>query len=1261
MKRVRRKGGNKEKVFGCDLLEHLTTSSQEIPLVLRCCSEFVEHHGIVDGIYRLSGVSSNIQKLRSEFESDGAPDLNKEVYLQDIHCVSSLCKAYFRELPNPLLTYQLYDKFAEAVAIQLEEERLVKIRDVLKELPSPHYRTLEFLMRHLLRMASYSSETSMHSRNLAIVWAPNLLRSKDIEASGFNGTAAFMEVRVQSIVVEFILTHVPQLFPEEGVTSGRRKSLPSPSAMPNKELIFFKTSQPNFGNISPGDGPLPIRPYHTIIEGTDKRKGSLKGRKWMSIFNIKERFPDKRWKHKQSTKEKDRTSLRPARSMDSLSTPPYPNEGSRRSDQRTPPTNLSPLVTTSTQPGSEAVVSPGGIGGSEYAVTYRRGTGLVSGGAGTQGTYTALDPEGLGIPGSDGVLSRSPGHSSKAGRRAAMHITGPTLVTVPLHITSKLALGVLQGGGSDRIVHRGRERDGGDKVEGKDGADKKEMKEHGGMEWNVEEPKKMEEKKKSPKEKEKDKEETKEEVGDKKGEGAEEEEDEELRKPKQETLMGDQDVPEQQEAESFNSNTEEDKDEDAAAGDQEVDEDYMVMKAGESTDHQPAAATHQRGVGVDLLNSAEVEDDHKLSGYIQDNFEFLDQMDCSGMEHMDCSLSYQVNEFSVEPPGHSDDEYEIMNQSQSSQTFALLSPNEPVQSPTESSPHRPLSLDLNSRHTKSLSLPYMTSPVEGPDESCSEDEPSEDDSDENDYCSEDDESMFVKSLPPDFFLNTLSRLEADRYVPHCTGPDEDPLQELQSPERKLSKSSELDFSACKETEAADQEEAGVEGGGDEDGLDEKQVTKQVEEKEDDKVHHQRDQMENDAQSATITDGQSVKSMTSEAPTSCCVEFLQPSNEDKDESNTETKAEDVKEAAEIPSSDSPCSPCASQKETLLIEESGDTLSPAQHPGGCFRENETETDDACEESALEEPKERSGGGAADENHEQDVRTCRTNSDIWSELEDVVCEVIEDEENEQREAAAAAAAQADVVPDEKEQTTDVTGENTESDKAETNKTDVREEEEESQETNAGKLTEKEKQNPEKNTFNQELEQNNREVDPEKEEDDTQRDESRTQPQVDKQPQVITADVKELKENNKGENNSLEGVGRKLVVSKQPKVYQVKAVPVVPPKPQHCKITALTLRQQQQQRERRDNLLRAPAEQEQRAGEPARDGDGDGEAVDRKERPALLRERRRDGVECATRDPRRNSPLSMCFDEAVAKATLRREKERVREGEAEGEGLGK
>lgn len=49
---------------------------------------------------------------RLAFDEDRVPDLTSEEYLQDVHSISSLLKMYFRELPNPLLTYQLYDKFA---------------------------------------------------------------------------------------------------------------------------------------------------------------------------------------------------------------------------------------------------------------------------------------------------------------------------------------------------------------------------------------------------------------------------------------------------------------------------------------------------------------------------------------------------------------------------------------------------------------------------------------------------------------------------------------------------------------------------------------------------------------------------------------------------------------------------------------------------------------------------------------------------------------------------------------------------------------------------------------------------------------------------------------------------------------------------------------------------------------------------------------------------------------------------------------------
>ncbi|XP_040556421.1 rho GTPase-activating protein 33-like [Gallus gallus] len=99
--------------------------------VLQSCAEFIEQHGVVQGIYRLSGVASRIQKLRHEFESEQIPELT----VRDVHSVSSLCKMYFRELPTPLLTEQLYGKFSDAVCAATDEERLLRMQDVIQQLP----------------------------------------------------------------------------------------------------------------------------------------------------------------------------------------------------------------------------------------------------------------------------------------------------------------------------------------------------------------------------------------------------------------------------------------------------------------------------------------------------------------------------------------------------------------------------------------------------------------------------------------------------------------------------------------------------------------------------------------------------------------------------------------------------------------------------------------------------------------------------------------------------------------------------------------------------------------------------------------------------------------------------------------------------------------------------------------------------------------------------------------------------------------------
>ncbi|KNC28909.1 GTPase-activating protein CdGAPr, partial [Lucilia cuprina] len=209
-RRLKQSGIYRERVFSCDLSEHLLNSGQEIPMVLKCCAEFIEEHGIVDGIYRLSGITSNIQKLRRAFDEERIPDLGNPEMKQDIHAVSSLLKMYFRELPNPLCTYQLYDNFVEAIQAKSESnERLRLMKETVLKLPPPHYRTLKYLSEHLNKISQYSDRTGMTDKNLAIVWAPNLLRSPALESGG---VAALRGVGVQAVVTEYLIRNCHHIF-----------------------------------------------------------------------------------------------------------------------------------------------------------------------------------------------------------------------------------------------------------------------------------------------------------------------------------------------------------------------------------------------------------------------------------------------------------------------------------------------------------------------------------------------------------------------------------------------------------------------------------------------------------------------------------------------------------------------------------------------------------------------------------------------------------------------------------------------------------------------------------------------------------------------------------------------------------------------------------------------------------------------------------------------------------------------------------------
>lgn len=78
-------------------------------------------------------------------------DLRDSERFNDICSVTSVLKSYLRALPNPLLTFELHDRFIGASTIRDPATKANTFADLVHELPREHYYTLRALMLHLHR------------------------------------------------------------------------------------------------------------------------------------------------------------------------------------------------------------------------------------------------------------------------------------------------------------------------------------------------------------------------------------------------------------------------------------------------------------------------------------------------------------------------------------------------------------------------------------------------------------------------------------------------------------------------------------------------------------------------------------------------------------------------------------------------------------------------------------------------------------------------------------------------------------------------------------------------------------------------------------------------------------------------------------------------------------------------------------------------------------------------------------------------------
>lgn len=67
---------------------------------------------------------------------------------------------------------------------------------------------------HLARVASRGYETNMHAKQLSIVWAPNLLRSKRLETPQ-RCCDMLQDVAIQATITELLINYANQIFGDE--------------------------------------------------------------------------------------------------------------------------------------------------------------------------------------------------------------------------------------------------------------------------------------------------------------------------------------------------------------------------------------------------------------------------------------------------------------------------------------------------------------------------------------------------------------------------------------------------------------------------------------------------------------------------------------------------------------------------------------------------------------------------------------------------------------------------------------------------------------------------------------------------------------------------------------------------------------------------------------------------------------------------------------------------------------------------------------
>ncbi|VDN11522.1 unnamed protein product [Dibothriocephalus latus] len=169
----------------------LVPSNVHVPIIVTACAEEIERRGLTEeGIYRITGSLSSVNYLKEQFNRD-LDTAVKHVADYDVNVLSSILKSFFRELPEPLIKWEEFIAFFNALEIEDDDERISMLNHTLVSLPKPRRDTFQYLLCHLVRVSEYESSNKMSLNNLAMIWAMTLFQPAPEVPEGEDATLLF--------------------------------------------------------------------------------------------------------------------------------------------------------------------------------------------------------------------------------------------------------------------------------------------------------------------------------------------------------------------------------------------------------------------------------------------------------------------------------------------------------------------------------------------------------------------------------------------------------------------------------------------------------------------------------------------------------------------------------------------------------------------------------------------------------------------------------------------------------------------------------------------------------------------------------------------------------------------------------------------------------------------------------------------------------------------------------------------------------------